>query len=58
MIQKFIPNCNGKFDNNNHNLLCLFGRFYNKALDQFNLRIEVTLPELYKHTLYWAQTKI
>lgn len=58
MIQKLVPNRKSRFDCTSHDLLCLFGRFYNKALDQFNSRIEVTLPGLYKHTLHWARTKI
>lgn len=47
MIQKLVLNRESIFGSTSHDLLCLFGIFDNTALDQFNSRIEVTLPGLY-----------
>lgn len=49
MIQKVVPSRKSRFGSINHDLPYLFGGFYNRALDQFNSRIEVTLPGLYKY---------
>lgn len=52
MIQKVVPSRKSRVESINHDLLCLFGGLYNKALDQFNSRIEVTLPGWYKYMLH------
>lgn len=59
MIQKLVPSRKSRFDSISHDLLCLIGRLYNEALDQFNSRIEVPLCQDCTSTrCTWAQTKI